>query len=222
MFEWIGFAAADLHYVVKVYKELRSKKEVSSGDLVQTIRHALEKRDIAIRVHVENADDNTDKPFSKAIDEDDIPDYTVLLTPSKELKAKIAYEMFSEDGRYGHTRKGASFITSELILVPGSNLGATYRSMFVLGRMRKPYSTGGVFLDFKDIPLSDLIVTQCFVDETKKGISKCYQVSPHRAYKNLLQLTQAINAKNSIRVGIRDEETDRFGDEHRIWSELNR
>jgi hypothetical protein len=221
MFHWFGIAIADIHYLYKVSKELRSKKEISGGDLARTIRVSLEKRDVAIRVHVESADENTDRPFSRAIEEEDIPDYTILLNPSKELRTKNATEMFDPQGQYGHMNNGKSFVTSELVVVPGTSFSVDYRSMFVLGRLRNP-SPAGKFLEFRDIPLSDLLITQCFLVENKKGLTKCYEVSPHRAGKNLLFLTQSINAGNSMHVGMRQDANDRFGEESRIFSELKR
>lgn len=216
--EIIGVSITDLRYLFSVWKQLRAKRPIAAGDLSDSIRRGLQRKDIAIRVHAGAADSNTDKPFSDAIAADDIPDYTILLEPGKELKNKVLREMFNRRVKYGTAADGP-FVTSELILVPGSRLGVGFQSLFVIGRLTS-IDSAKMFVEFQDIPLKELVVTQCFLVENTRGELRCYEVTSDCAQSHLLALTRRINPNNSMHVGIKMTENERFGEEKRVVDAL--
>lgn len=215
----IGISITDLRYLFTVWRQLGAKKAISTGDLSASIRRGLRRKDIAIRVHAGTADANTDRPFSIAVAADDIPDYTILLEPGRELKDKLLSETFSREGKYGFAENNA-FVTSELIVVSGSKLGVGFQSLFVLGRLNS-IDTTREFVEFKDLPLRDLLVTQCFLVENKRGELRCYEVTSHCAQRHLLALTRRINQNNSLHVGIKMTKDDGFGDDRRVFEALH-
>lgn len=216
----IAALVSDASYMTKIWKSIRRKEEIHAGDIVTSLRSAFSNKDIAIRVHIRDANESIDAPFTKAVEEKDIPDYTILFAPDTLLKIKIKENMFSQAGEYGWFSDERSFGTSELIFQPSEPYKLNFQSLFILGKIPN-LDTSTKFSPFQELPLSSFVVTNCFVVEKKHDKQLCYKGSANLAEKLLLQINQLVTNNSTIHCGIGLNHTQKFGNESKMYNLLS-
>lgn len=219
MLELIGFSLADVHLAYKFYKKLRSRKIISSADMSRNIEKALNNHDFAIRIHILKGSEAADDSFQKAIDQKDIPDYTILLNPDHNLKQRIKKQMFSSSGAYGKPENSNFFETSELRIIPGGTFGYSFSSLYIVGQMQNKHDSESYF-EFMKLPIEEIHIKNSYIVEHRRDEEITHEISTEKAKQYLLKLTQQINNNNSTHIGVRSTQNDTYGNSTKTFDAL--
>lgn len=217
----MGINLSDFYLVWKVYQEIhgRKKRTVSPGDISREIKDSLSKKEMAIRVHLNNAEPHADSSFNIAISAEDIPDYTISINPNHKLKEKLLREYFNDNGEFGYDIKNQPFITSQLIIVPGKQINVDFQSIFVLGKVRN-LDTSKTFPKFQEMPLFDFIINRSFVILDKRGAVQCYECAQLYAQAALWKFLKKLLKVDIYEVGIGLDSNDCFGNQALVFNYL--